>query len=188
MTQEQENIHPSDTAASNPASEPLDLKWTYSGKAMRGQFILYWFVTLALLAAGIYFSLTGKLGAAYPYVWMTITALLAILWIYYGSAYVYRTRTIRYNLTETRLYSEKGLFTKTSDTMELVYIEDAQLKQTLLDRIFNGGVGRLTLYSSADQTTKQLIISGIENPKFIFQQLDLARTKVRAKRAILSNG
>ncbi|MDR3181605.1 MAG: PH domain-containing protein [Planctomycetaceae bacterium] len=183
MTQEQENIHP---LPETPA-EPLDLKWSYSGKAMRGQCILFWLVTLAFLVAGFYFSLTGKLGAAYPYVWIGITAALAVLWIYFSGVYIYRTWTIRYHLTDTRLYSERGFFTKTSDSMELVYIDDIQLQQTLFDRIFNGGVGRLVIYSAADQTTNQLLISGIENPRYIFEQLDQARAKVRAKRAILSS-
>jgi uncharacterized membrane protein YdbT with pleckstrin-like domain len=182
MSNEQENIHPSETPV-----ETLDLKWNYSGKALRGQCILYWLLTLAFLIGGIYFSVTGKLGASYPYVWISITALLVLLWLYFSCVYVYRTWTIRYRLTETRLYCERGLFNKVTDTMELVYMEDVQLQQTLLDRVINGGVGRLIIFSTADKTSSTLKISGIENPRLIFEQLDNMRAKVRAKRAVLSN-
>ncbi|GHT10053.1 hypothetical protein FACS1894170_01580 [Planctomycetales bacterium] len=182
MSNEQENIHPSETPV-----ESLDLKWNYSGKALRGQCILYWLLTLAFLVGGIYFSVTGKLGTWYAPVWIGITALLVLLWFYFSCVYLYRTWTIRYRLTETRLYCEQGLFNKVTDTMELVYIEDVQLQQTLLDRVVNGGVGRLIIFSTADKTSSTLRIGGIENPRFIFEQLDTMRAKVRAKRAVLSN-
>jgi hypothetical protein len=70
--------------------------------------------------------------------------------------------------------------------MELVYIEDVQLIQTLFDRLLNGGVGQLLIFSSSDKTHSRLMITGIENPQLIFEKVDTARAEVRAKRAIIS--
>jgi uncharacterized membrane protein YdbT with pleckstrin-like domain len=117
---------------------------------------------------------------------MGIVGVTALLWLQFFATYCYRTWTLHYKLTNHRLYVYRGFFTKTSDSMELVYIEDVQLIQTFWDRLLNGGVGRLVIFSSADKTHPQLAIAGIENPQSIFEKVDTARANVRAKRAIIS--
>jgi len=168
----------------SPATEKEDIQWAYSGKAMRAQCILYWIITILFFGGGIYLTAIGS--NAYLWAWSGIAVITACLWLHFFAAYFYRTWTIRYKLTNHRLYSYEGFFTKTSDSMELVYIEDIQLVQTLFDRIFNGGIGRLVIFSSADKTHNKLILMGIENPQFIFEKVDTTRAEVRAKRAIIS--
>lgn len=193
------NTHEPENNRTDAQASPLDIQWAYSGKAMRAECILYWLITFVFLIGGIYFSVTGKLGAIYPWTWVGISVILAVIWIRFTGTYLYRTWTIRYRLTETRLYSEVGLFNKITDSMELVYIDDIQLQQTLFDRLINGGVGRLVIFSSGDKThpteknpgtpgkSGGMPIIGIDHPREIFNKLDTARAKVRAKRAILSN-
>ncbi|MDR2706898.1 MAG: PH domain-containing protein [Planctomycetaceae bacterium] len=181
------NISPTvENSVSNEKIEKEEIQWAYSGKAMRAQCCLYWIITLLLFGGGLYLTFTGLLNTAYLWVWIGIVILTALLWIQFFAAYFYRTWTLHYKLTTHRLYTYQGLFTKTSDSMELVYIEDVQLVQTFLDRLLNGGVGRLVIFSSADKTHRQLIITGIENPQSIFEKVDTARANVRAKRAIIS--
>jgi uncharacterized membrane protein YdbT with pleckstrin-like domain len=182
------NISPTtENPASNEKTEKEEIQWAYSGKAMRAQCCLYWLVTLLLLGGGLYLTFfSGLLDAVYLWFWVGIVVLAVILWIQFFATYFYRTWTLRYKLTNHRLYTYQGFFTKTSDSMELVYIEDVQLIQTFFDRLLNGGVGQLIIFSSSDKTHRQLIIAGIENPQRIFEKVDTARAEVRAKRAIIS--
>ncbi|MDR2440044.1 MAG: PH domain-containing protein [Planctomycetaceae bacterium] len=187
----EDNISPaienSASAVPNEKTEKEEIQWSYSGKAMRTQCLLYWVITFLLFGGGLYLTFfTGLLGTVYLWVWIGIVVLLITLWVQFFVIYLYRTWTLHYKLTNHRLYVYQGFFTKTSDSMELVYIEDVQLVQTLWDRLFNGGVGRLIIFSSADKTHSQLVITGIENPQSIFEKVDTARANVRAKRAIIS--
>jgi membrane protein YdbS with pleckstrin-like domain len=182
------NISPTvENTEPNEKIEKEEIQWAYSGKAMRAMCCLYWIITLLLFGSGLYLTFfTELLSIAYFWVWIGIVVVIALLWLHFFAAYLYRTWTLHYKLTTHRLYTYQGLFTKTSDSMELVYIEDVQLVQTFWDRLLNGGVGRIVIFSSADKTHQQLIITGIENPQFIFEKVDTARANVRAKRAIIS--
>jgi membrane protein YdbS with pleckstrin-like domain len=186
--------HPADNNADdaispsseNQTPEKEDVQWTYSGKAMRAQCLLYSVITCLIIGAGIYATISNLLGNAYLLVWIGTGVVVGALWLVFFVTYFYRIWSLKYKLTNHRLYFYEGFFTRTSDSMELVYIEDIQLVQTFFDRIFNGGVGRLVIFSSADKTHPKLFIKGIENPQPIFEKIDKARADVRARRAILS--
>ncbi|MDR2757159.1 MAG: PH domain-containing protein [Planctomycetaceae bacterium] len=186
----EDNIAPtvenSVSATPNEKTEKEEIQWSYSGKTMRAQCFLYWIITFLLFGGGLYLTFFTGLNFVYLWIWIGIVGLAIILWFQFFTIYLYRTWTLHYKLTNHRLYVYQGFFTKTSDSMELVYIEDVQLVQTLWDRLLNGGVGRLVIFSSADKTHSQLVISGIENPQSIFEKIDTARANVRAKRAIIS--
>jgi len=170
-----------------PSGE-LNLEWSYSGKALRAQAILFALLSLLLVGGGGYATFAGWIGTAYLPVWIGIAICLALLWGYHYAIYFYRIWTLRYRLTERHLYSYKGLFTQTSDATELIHIDDVQLVQTLFDRLFNGGVGRLVIFCAADKTDTKLTLLGIDKPKEIFEQINSARTALRAKRSILTGG
>jgi uncharacterized membrane protein YdbT with pleckstrin-like domain len=169
-----------------------DTEWTYSGKAMRGQFILLCLFSLILIGGGLYATFADLLGTEhgsyYTLTWYSIGGGLVLLWGYYYAVYFYRVLTIRYKLTDQRLYVYHGLLTRTTDSMELVYIEDVRLEQTLFDRIFNGSVGKLIIYCPADRTDKNLVLRGVDKPLHIFEKIDTARAAIRAKRSILTGG
>ncbi|MDR0703604.1 MAG: PH domain-containing protein [Planctomycetaceae bacterium] len=181
------NISPTvENTEPNEKNEKEEIQWSYSGKAMRAQCFLYWLITFLLFGGGLCAAFTGWLNNFYFWGWIGIVVVTALLWLQFFAAYFYRTWTLHYKLTTHRLYTYHGLFTKTSDSMELVYIEDVQLVQTFWDRLLNGGVGRIVIFSSADKTHQRLLITGIENPQSIFEKVDTARANVRAKRAIIS--
>jgi uncharacterized membrane protein YdbT with pleckstrin-like domain len=178
----------SDPVSNNEGSS-LNLEWSYSGKAMRAQALLYVLLSLILIGIGIYatfFMESTRLPALTA--WSIIAGLLILLWGYYYTTYFYRVYTIRYRLTEKHLYCYYGFFTRTSDSMELIHIKDVRLVQTLFDRLFNGGVGKIVVYCPQDKTDSELIIAGIEKPREIFEKLDSLRTALRTKRSILPSG
>jgi len=187
------NTKMSETTQKNtsaPSAKPgeLNLEWSYSGKAMRAQMFLFVLLSLAAVGGGVYVTMTGILGSTYLPVWYIIAGALILLWGYFYAVYFYRTWTIRYRLTDQRLYIRRGLLTQTSDSMELIQIDDVRFIQTFIDRRINGDVGSLVIFCSADKTDKQLVLKGIENPHDIFEKIDSTRTALRAKRSILPGG
>ncbi len=187
----------SQTAPTNPAEDIVqpahsdsavsgDLEWAYSGKAMRAQCILYWIITIVLVAFGVYATGFAGWNNYFAAIWITVIAVGLLLWGHFFVLYFYRTLTIRYRMTDQRLYTHRGLFTRTSDSMELIFIEDIQLVQTLWDRILNGGVGTILIRSSADQSHPELKISGVDGPQEIFGRIDGIRSELRKRRAIMA--
>ena len=167
----------------------LNVEWSYSGKALRAQALLFFLLSLALVGGGLYATFfTGWFSGFYFVSWCAITGLLLLLWGYHYSIYLYRVFTIRYLLNERHLCSYRGLFTRVRDTTELVHIDDVRLVITLFDRIFNGGVGKLVIFSAANRTGGKLILTGIDKPKEIFEHINSARTALRAQRSILTGG
>ena len=164
----------------------VNVEWSYSGKAMRAQAFSFVLFSLLAVGGGLYATFTGWLGSSYLPAWYSIAGAMVLLWGYYYAVYFYRTWTIRYRLTDQRLYTHRGLLTRTSDSMELIYIDDMRLVQTLFDRLFNGGVGCLIIFCRADKTDSKLVLAGIEKPHEIFEKIDSTRTALRAKRSILT--
>ena len=175
---------------SAPSVKPgeLNLEWSYSGKAMRAQMILFVLLSLIAVGGGMYATTAGILGSTYLPIWYIIAGALILLWGYFYAVYFYRTWTIRYRLTEQRLYVRRGLLTQTSDSMELIQIDDVRFIQTFIDRRINGGVGILVIFCSADKTDKKLVIKGVDNPHNIFEKIDSRRAAIRAERSILPGG
>jgi len=172
-------------------NKTTDVEWAYSGKAMRGQNILYSLITLVLLCAAV--TVTIKWNRYYAPAWLGFIVLTVVLWAQFCCVYFYRIWTIRYKLTDLRLYCYKGFFTKTQDTMELAFIEDISVTQTLWDRLINGGVGTIKIYSGTDKTNPKpeeggnsvLCICGVDEPKVLFEEIDNRRSELRRTRSIL---
>jgi hypothetical protein len=194
MSSETPVVNPTAGTPEQTAGKSGDIEWGYSGKALRAQYVLYWFITIVLLVLGVVLSV--ELNRHYAWIWGSITVLLAIGWIQFCCVYFYRTWSIRYKLTDLRLYSYTGLFTKAQDSMELVFIEDIQLTQTFWDRLLNGSVGTIKIYSNADKTNPRpeeggnsvLVISGVDNPQEKFERIDNIRSELRKRRAMLATG
>ena len=166
----------------------LNVEWSYSGKAMRAQMLLFVLISLLLVGGGLYATVAGRLSTYYLSAWFGIVLCLILLWGYYYGLYFYRVYTIRYKLSATHLYADRGLFTQVRDTTELIHVDDVQLRQTLFDRVVNGGVGTLIIFAAADKTDTKMVLSGIDKPQEIFEHLNAARTSLRARRAILAGG
>jgi uncharacterized membrane protein YdbT with pleckstrin-like domain len=177
----------SETTQNNEGSTSVNIEWSYSGKTMRAQALLYTLLSLLLLGIGIYATFVRH-SQHQLLIWYGIIGCLVLLWGYYYTLYFYRVYTIRYRLTERHLYAYRGLFTRVSDSMELIHINDVRLVQTLFDRIFNGGVGKLIILCPQDKTDGELIVLGIDKPWELFEKIDSLRTALRTKRSILPSG
>ena len=168
--------------------EALGVTWTeggYSGKNLRAMCLGVWLVTIYFVGLGIYLMVGGKMGDRSGLYWALLLIVPICAWVYFGAVYIYRTKTMRYRLTQHRFYNEQGLFTKTVDTLELINVEDMTLKQTLVDRVINGGTGTITIVSN-DASHPTLKITGLENPRAAYESIDEMRRRERNARVIRS--
>ena len=168
--------------------EALGVTWTegsYSGKNLRAMCLLVWLVTIFFVGIGIYLMAGGRMGGHGTLWWTLLLIIPVCVWIYFAAVYIYRTKTIRYRLAQHRFYNEEGLFTKTVDTLELINIEDMTLRQTLVDRVINGGTGTIIIMSN-DASHPILKVTGLENPRAAYESIDEMRRRERNARVIRS--
>jgi uncharacterized membrane protein YdbT with pleckstrin-like domain len=86
------------------------------------------------------------------------------------------TRSTVYTLTDQRLKTVRGVFTRSTDDLELYRVRDSKLQQSLWERLF--GLGELTLYTT-DASTPEVHLCWIRNAESVRETL---RTLVEARR------
>lgn len=88
----------------------------------------------------------------------------------------------KYQLTEERLFVEKGFLNKTEDEVRLYRIMDISLQRSFWQRIF--GVGTIHC-CSADKTLGDFDITSIKHPREVKEQLsELVEKQRDAKRVV----
>ena len=158
--------------------------WTqggYSPKTLNARFLATCVASILLLVLSLWLW-RREWG---NWVWYPSLIAIAALWIWFACVRIYRVGTIKYQLTAHQFYHEEGIFKRVRDVIEVIDIDDLQLERTLWDRMINGGVGSVTI-RSADQSSPNLKLPGLDNPDVVFQALDDARRKERAARGLKS--
>jgi uncharacterized membrane protein YdbT with pleckstrin-like domain len=148
--------------------------WTgsYSPKAMIGSFIGAALLTIA-----------GMIGASFagPVGWIAVAIGAAIVFGYLGLLLAYRRLGTSYRLTTQRLLRDLGILNRRSDHLLVVNIDDVTVQQPLFDRMFNLGTIRLKV---KDDSTPELLMLGIENPRHVADLIDQARRTERNRRGL----
>jgi membrane protein YdbS with pleckstrin-like domain len=161
----------------------LEGPWYYSGRAMRGTFLITGLVTILLIALGVALEWLGWLRGWQLIGWGLLLGIAAVLWIYQLMVYAIRRFTVRYSLTPFRLFHEEGLLVRRKHVLEVVDIDDMESTQSLWQRFVCGNVGTIRIVSS-DPGNPELIIDGLANYEEVFSKIDEARRKQRAKRGL----
>lgn len=133
-----------------------------------------------LLIAGpfIYYYVTDP--HQWPRWWITTACiLLGLLALIMPIVWA---RTIRYRITNFRIDYERGLFSKSIDTMELWHVDDIKFHQSFVERLL--GVGTITIMSD-DQTTPSLPLRGLPNPRKIFDALKNRIIAIKRSRGVI---
>jgi len=86
------------------------------------------------------------------------------------------TRSTRYTLTDQRLKFTRGIFTKTTEDLELYRVRDTRFQQSLFERMF--GLGEIVLFTT-DATSQQLSLPFIRDAEVVREKL---RGLVEARR------
>ncbi len=155
----------------------------YSGspllRAEVGKLGVWWLCGVAILAFPIVWKSLSKNGE-----WPGAVLILACL-VVAVLAFVLPVllqKTVRYRISNYRIDYERGLLSKNIDTLELWHVEDIKYHQSLIDRILN--TGTITIISH-DQTTPQLVLRGLPNPRPLFETLKQRVIAVKRQRGVI---
>lgn len=90
-------------------------------------------------------------------------------------------RATRYRISDRTIDVEKGLFSRTIDTLQLWRVRDLEFRQTLLERML--GIARIIVFT-ADKTDPELVIVGLPASREIFDKLKDAAEIARQQRVV----
>jgi len=128
---------------------------------------------LALVIGSFFLATTARWWI--PVVGLLLGAALVVLPILL-------VRVVHYRITSYRIDYERGLFSKSIDTLELWHIEDLSFRQSLWERILN--VGRINVLSH-DVSTPELVLRGLPNPRPVFESLKERVIVVKRQRGVI---
>lgn len=146
-------------------------------RADLGRLIVFSLISAAIVAIPVLFH-KYKPGFLSPWVGLGLVAI-AVIWLLIP---VLMIRTTRYRISNYRIDYERGFLSKTIDTLELWHVEDIHFHQTLADRMLN--VGDITIMSH-DDTTPELQLKGIPNPRVLFETLKQRVIAVKRQRGVI---
>jgi hypothetical protein len=186
----QPTIPPDDTAQPAPPSDdrphrPADDREEvyYQGSPqLRGEVgpVLLWgFIGIVLIAVPFAWKGLNHDHTMPPW-WLTLAFIVGglicmiIPWL--------RTKMVRYRISNYRIDFERGLLSRRIDTLELWHVEDIAFHQSLIDRIM--GVGDIKVISH-DDTTPQLMLKGLPNPRPLFESLKQRIIAVKRQRGVI---
>jgi len=92
------------------------------------------------------------------------------------------TKTYRYRISNYRIDFERGLLSRSIDTLELWHVEDISFHQSLLDRLL--GVGTITIISH-DDTNPRLELKSLPKPRPLFDMLKQRVIAVKRQRGVI---
>ena len=142
-----------------------------------GMFLMWTILGLVLIAAPIvWYVLKDDWWPWYVIVGLMLVGLLMMV------IPVLVVKQFRYRISNHRIDFERGLLGKKIDTMELWHVDDIKFEQSFLNRLM--GVGRITVMSD-DQTTPNLELKGLPNPRPLFDALKQRIITVKRQRGVI---
>lgn len=165
-------------AAAN-SSDPERTLWKggFSAKAMYGTWIACALLTvIAVVAAALLAT-----GESANIAWMITLALVMLMWCYAICVYFYRRLAMHYELTTQRFIHQAGLFSRTTDRIEVIDIDDVSYSQGIVQRML--GVGKIRV-SSSDRSHPELLLYGIDRVPEIATLIDDVRREERRRRSL----
>ncbi|MCK6484584.1 MAG: PH domain-containing protein [Phycisphaerae bacterium] len=163
----------SGAAATDPAAEQP----VWQGRTSWKHF--YWHWILWFTGGVILFYLNHLIGAKIQYSILFLIIVAALLALLLREAY--HIYSLRYRLTTQRLFFERGLLSVTIDQTELVRVDDVRVQKNVIDRFVGTGSIRIT---SSDQTDKNAVIDGIDEPDRVCEEIRRHTRLVRAKQTL----
>lgn len=167
--------------SSAPHRPPEDTEDVYfdghsSLKGEVGRLFVHTLIALAVLLLGGWGSIA--LGGVWLLAILPVLGLAVVI----AGWPVLINRTRRFKITNYRIDYERGLISRRIDTLELWHVEDIRMHQSLLNRVL--GVGTLTVVSD-DDTTPQLVIPGLSEPRKLFDLVKQRVISVKRQRGVL---
>ena len=93
----------------------------------------------------------------------------------------YRRLSVKYRLTNQRLFHEAGILRRVTDRIEIIDVDDVTVEQGIVERMLGVGTIRVT---SSDRTSPELHMPGIDHVKEVADTIDQARRAERQRRGL----
>jgi len=142
-----------------------------------GRLLVCMFFGLIIAAAPIGWNLAKN---SWPAWWITLACV--VIGILVLLIPLIATKMIRYRISNYRIDFERGILSRSIDTLELWHVEDIAFHQSLIDRIVQ--VGNITVISH-DDTTPKLELRGLPNPRPLFDMLKQRIIAVKRQRGVI---
>jgi membrane protein YdbS with pleckstrin-like domain len=154
----------------------------YEGSPMvRGEFGMFvMWTALGLILIAIPFLWHYLLGKPW-WPWYVVLALV-VIGLMLMVIPILVVKQFRYRISNYRIDFERGLLGKKIDTLELWHVDDIKFEQSFFDRLM--GVGKITVFSD-DQTTPNLELKGLPNPRPLFDSLKQRVIAVKRQRGVI---
>jgi uncharacterized membrane protein YdbT with pleckstrin-like domain len=96
---------------------------------------------------------------------------------------VIRTSSLRWKITDQRVQTERGFFSKSVEVLQLWRIEDIQYTQTIMQRMLNEATIKLT---TSDHSTPIVSITGLTNHRALYEKLRDSVEKRRRENRVMA--
>lgn len=150
----------------------------FSPKAMIGYWVASAVISIVVILVGVFALANSEEKSAG---WTMIVLMLLALWCGMVVYYYYQRYSVEYQLTNQRLIHRRGIFSRVTNRVEVIDIDDVKFEQNFVERML--GVGTIMLLSS-DVSDPQLTMRGIDQVKVIAKQIDDVRRQERRKRGL----
>lgn len=154
--------------------DPEEQLWSggYSPKAMIGTWVVISVVSVILLILPWFIE---------PFTILMALILLVSIWVVAALRYAWRRLGVHYQLTSQRFIHQTGVFTRDTDRIEVIDIDDVSFTQGPIQRMFDVGTIRIT---SSDRTHPSLRMIGISQVQEVAGLIDDIRRKERRNRSL----
>ena len=152
-------------------------KGGYSAKVMYGT----WILCAAATIGGIIAAAMLASGDSANIVWMTVGAIILVMWCLAIATFIYRRLGMHYELTTQRFVHQEGVFVRRTDRIEVIDIDDVSYSQGIIQRML--GVGRIVITSS-DRSHPELVMHGVDKVPEIASLVDDVRREERRRRSL----
>lgn len=179
---------------------PDKVQWSWKGgsfsvKAFRTKKLMAILLfAVCLICACRYYLPCGKESVWHWFFWLIFPVGL---YLWYTIQALILSKTIRYSLCDDNLICKKGLLRQKTENLLIPQMSDVRMRQSLWDRLINGGVGTIIIYVAGDLSKstegKQIsghhastfVMSGLENPREVFDSLEKIRAAYASKRGLV---
>jgi len=141
--------------------------------AIAGSFIVA--IVVLTVAAFVAF------GIAEPYTgWIGFSlAVIVLLWL---GIKIMAIRCTNYRISADRIEYERGIFSRSTDNLDMFRVTDLKMHRTLLDRLFN--IGTVEILSS-DETHPVFFLVSIPNPREAYDLLKQISLSADRRRGVI---
>lgn len=156
--------------------EPERELWrdTYSAKGLVNYWLIVGLATVLLPVVAV--AIQGE-----QVVWQLVIAAIGAAWATMFTWIIYLKLDVHYQLTNQRFLHKSGILTRHTRRIEVIDIDDLNIRQSIIERIIN--VGTIEIISS-DRSDPVIELPGIDNVEEVAYVMDEARRAERLRRGL----